>query len=247
VGDNTGMGRPRFFHHAALGSGELELDAAEARHAVGARRLREGDVVVLFDGAGREADAELIALSSRRVLVRVGAVRDVPRAAARELTLAVSLPSPARQDTLVEKCTELGVTAIRPIRVERSVADASAGRIERWHRISVAAAKQSEQAWLPELHEPAAIGDVLDLAGKFELVLLADPSSEAWPLPTVLERRRQARTVLAFIGPEGGFTEQVHALLVCRGAQPCRLTPTILRVETAAIALASVVLCQPCG
>jgi len=238
------MSRPRF-HHTALRSGELELDAAEARHAAGARRLREGDVVVLFDGAGREADAELIALSSRRVVVRAGPVREVPRAAARELTLAVSLPSPTRQDMLIEKCTELGVTAIQPIRVERSVADASTGRIERWRRISVAAAKQSQQAWLPDLHEPAAIGEVLERAGEFELVLLADPSSDVQPLPTLLEQRRQARTILAFVGPEGGFTEQERAMVISCGAQPCRLTPTILRVETAAIALASVVLCQP--
>jgi 16S rRNA (uracil1498-N3)-methyltransferase len=109
----------------------------------------------------------------------------------------------------------------------------------------VAAAKQSQQAWLPELREPAAIGEVLERAGEFDLVLLADPSSEAWPLPTLLEQRREARTVLAFVGPEGGFTEQERAMVVARGAQPCRLTPTILRVETAAIALASVVLCQP--
>jgi 16S rRNA (uracil1498-N3)-methyltransferase len=244
VGHNTSVSVPRFYH-PTLQAGDLDLGADEARHATGARRLRPGDAVVLFDGIGHEADAQLVGIDSRRVLARIEGIRSVPRSAACDLTIAVSLPRRSRQDTLIEKCTELGVATIRPIGVERTMAEASTGRMERWRRVSIAAAKQSQQAWLPELREPAAISEVLELAGEFDLVLLADASPEAWSLPTLLEERREARTILAFIGPEGGFTDQERAMVISHRAEPCRLTPTILRVETAAIALASVVLCRP--
>lgn len=240
------MSVPRFYH-PTLQAGELELIAAEAQHAGGARRLRTGDAVALFDGLGREADAELVVMSPRRVVVRVDAVRSVTRNVTCDLTLAVSLPKQARQDTLIEKCTELGVAAIRPIRVERTVAEASAGRLERWRRVAIAAAKQSQQAWLPEIYEPVAMEELLASAGAFDLSLLADFSPDALSLPVLLDRHSAASKVLAFIGPEGGFTDSERTAALAHGVRPVRLTPTVLRVETAAIALAAVVLCRtPC-
>lgn len=236
------MSVPRFYH-PTLGPGELPLSDAEGEHARGARRLHPGDAVVLFDGAGGEADAEVVALSPR-VVVRIGAVRSVPRAVAYSLTLGVSMPKQGRQDTLIEKCTELGVAAIRPIRAERTVAEASAGRVERWRRVSIAAAKQSQQAWIPEIREPASMAELAALAEGQDLILLADFSADALPVPVLLDRRPGAKRILALVGPEGGFTDAERAAAVACGAQPCGLTLTVLRVETAAIALAAVVLCR---
>lgn len=238
-----GVSLPRFYH-PQLATDERTLDPAEARHAAGARRLRAGERVVLFDGQGREADAELLHAAGATMTVRVHAVRTVPRAACCRLTLAFSPPRPTRQDTLIEKCTELGVAVLQPIRVERSVADAPCSRLERWHRVAVAAAKQSQQAWLPEIAEAVSLASLLEHAAEHDLVLVADPAPVSPSLASILDRRPPSGSVLALVGPEGGFTEPEIAAARDAGAVACRLVPSILRVETAAIAVAAIVLAR---
>jgi len=237
---------PRFYH-PDLRPGELELNPGEARHAGGSRRLRAGDVVTLFDGRGNEADGVLVRVAGRNAPLRVSvaAVRAVTRAAYVTLTIAVPPPKQARQDTLVEKCTELGVNAIRPILFERTISEITAGRAERWRRVAIAAAKQSQQAWLPEFHEPVGLKELLNSRAQYDLVLLAERSADAMPLPDVLHQNAGARRILAIIGPEGGLTTPELEIAREAGAVFCRLTPTVLRVETAAIALAAIILSRP--
>lgn len=226
----------------------MDLDDAESRHVGGSRRLRVGDSVILFDGQGREADGMLIGVSSRRVTVRVPQVRLVAVASPRTLMLAVSPPKQGRQDDLVEKCTELGVRILQPIHAHRTVNEVTPERIERWRRVSIAAAKQSQQAWLPEIRRPLSPAALIGAAAAHDLRILADPSPDAVPLMSWLARHRHATgSVLALIGPEGGFTDEERAQALAGGFVPCRLTPTILRVETAAVAVAALVLCAESG
>lgn len=244
--------RPPRFYHSRLRTGELELAAGEARHATGARRLRPGDSALLFDGCGGEAPA-VIVRCGRQTIVRVAEVRQMPRAAVHELTIVVAPPRTARQDMLVEKCTELGVAAIRPLRTVRGVAEVSGLRADRWRRIAIAAAKQSEQAWVPTIHEPAELDQVLAQLAGSDLILLADPAPAAMPLAHLIPIRPAGRRIAAVIGPEGGLTEEERRAAMDAGAQPCRITPTVLRIETAAIAVAAIILsgfpraAAPCG
>lgn len=225
-----------------LAAGRAELDVAEAHHAADVRRLRSGERVVLFDGQGHEADAVLVEAESRRVVVDVGPMRSVSRPSRRHLVIAVAPPKPPRQDMLVEKCTELGVAAIQPLATERGICHVDAARRERWRRIAVAAAKQSRQAWLPDILPERTAAEVLSLRDPASTLLLADPSPDALPLATALPDTARSAPVLLLIGPEGGFTEAERAAALAAGGLPVRLTPTLLRVETAAIAAAAVIL-----
>jgi 16S rRNA (uracil1498-N3)-methyltransferase len=235
------MGVTRLFC-GTLEPGEVSLAAEEARHGVAARRLREGDRVVLFDGRGGEAEATLVRATSTEAVARIEAIRRVERRGLRRLTLAVAMPKQARQDTLIEKCTELGVAAMRPIETERTVAEVGKGRLERWRRVAIAAAKQSGQAWLPEFAAPASLTEVLRDVPRFDLAVVADPGAGAEGLLGVLGRLSDARSVLALVGPEGGFTEGERQRMLAAGAVPCRVAASTLRVETAAIAAAAIIL-----
>lgn len=227
------MGHARFYVEHVV-SGQIPLSADESRHAGGSRRLSAGDELTVFDGAGREAVGRI--LSSGRDGVRVE-VRDVryrsrPTPA---LTLAVALPKGPRQDTLIEKCTELGVACIRPLETERSVSSASEHRLSKWQRTSIEAAKQSGQCWVPDLHPAVSIGEVLEAASDYDLMLVADVAGG--PLPDL----SGVRCVLALVGPEGGWTDAERAQLLAAGARGISLGPNILRIETAAIALAAII------
>ena len=243
------MGIPRFFV-ADIAPGVLMLPESEARHAARSRRLETGDSAVLFNGEGAEARAEIVRADRHAVemLVREVVVRERARPG---LVLVTATPKGPRQDWLIEKCTELGVAAIRPLLAGRGVVAPGEHRLDRWRRLSIEAAKQSQQAWLPELHAPQKLEEVLQaVAAERRLVLCAagdieairgDPENGIVPIHEALEASRAAPRVAGFIGPEGGWTEAELESLLSAGAEPVALGPHVLRIETAAVALAAMV------
>jgi len=245
------MNVPRFYlEHLTPGS--VSLPADQARHAQGSRRLSVGDAVILFDGQGNKATGTISACSRRNVEVTLDEIVHLSRPAP-ALTLAVAPPKGPRQDMLIEKCTELGVAGIIPLQCERTVASASSHRLEKWHRTTIEAAKQSRQSWLPTLHELCSLEEVLTETAKFDQVLIATceditlayttntQTVSPLPITDMLETLGNAQSILALIGPEGGFTTEEIAQPVSAGAQPVLLGPNTLRIETAAIALAATI------
>jgi 16S rRNA (uracil1498-N3)-methyltransferase len=216
------------------------LDAAEARHAAGVRRLREGDEVYLFDGAGGVARA-VLGMVERRLGVQAQVqVRWQVPAPAHPLHLACALPKGDRQSVLLDMATQLGVAGFTALACERSVARPGGRWEERWRRICVEACKQSGRAWLPQLEgelRPLAAVQAALAAGRE--VWLAHPGgipvAEAWARGDA--RRQAGLTVL--VGPEGGFSPEEAAAVITEGAVAVSLGQTILRVETAAVALAA--------
>ncbi len=131
---------------------ELNLPANAARH-VQVLRLQPGAQLTLFDGMGGEWAAEVLQIGRREVSARVLARRDMERELRCAVTLALGMPANERMDTLVEKATELGVAAIRPLVCERSVLRLAGERAQRktahWQAVAVAACEQSGRNRVP--------------------------------------------------------------------------------------------------
>lgn len=230
------MADPRFYvGPQELQPGRLALSETESRHAASSRRLSVGDAVVLFDGRGGEARGHIASVDRRTVQVEIAAVERRNADAPVGLTLAVSFPKGPRQDVLVEKCTELGVAAIWPMRCARTIAEPSAHRLEKLRRTIIEACKQSQRAWLCELRHPMSFEEVIWAVGEFEAAVIADGGAGRSDPggPT------SHKGVLALVGPEGGFTTAELAAARAAGCGALRLGRTILRTETAAIAAAA--------
>ena len=225
-----------WFHVPRLPSvGEtLALDRDEAKHAVGVRRLGAGDGVTVFDGSGGIAQAAITGDRDRdgNPLVRVTASGRQERTG-RDVVVGVAPPKGDRLSTLLDMLGQLGVTAIVPLDTRHGVVDADGINRTRAARILLEACKQSRSAWIPELR-PATSPEAFarDAAADGRTVLLAHPGGE--PMPAA----RPARAAIA-VGPEGGFAQQEVDAACAAGARPVDLGPTILRVETAAVAMAA--------
>ncbi len=226
----------RRFYCPELSVGQVRLTDEEAHHAHHVIRLRAGDAVRLFDGRGNQADARVHAVDRHGVEVTVDRV-EPPRRDERPLpvTLAVAMPKGARQDTLIEKCTELGVEALWPVLTARTVVRPRPGRHEHWRRVGIAAAKQAGRAYLPAILSPMPFEELASSLHRFDLALFGNAGPEAEPLLSHLESRPPGRRYLMAIGPEGGFTSEEQAALVDAGAVPVRLGRWTLRTETAAV------------
>lgn len=233
-----------WFYCPDLSSPLTQLSQAEAAHARGPLRLRDGSQVVCFDGRGRVADGVLqIAGQSKSdaVTVKIDEPRPVDFPWPVKLTLAFALPKQSRQDFLFEKCTELGVWAFQPLICERSVVRPRPERLGKWQRTTIEAAKQCHRVYLPELAKPATITEILTRADQFDALLLASLEEKGQTLVNHLNKSPSIRSVLAAIGPEGGLTADEQAALRAAGFVPVSLGPSVLRIETAATAVAAII------
>lgn len=225
------------FHCPAITTGTLLLSPEESRHAIATLRVKPGDPVVLFDGAGTQADGRVSRIDRGRLEVAVGHVTRVPFDLSLRITLAVAMPKTHRQGYLVEKCTELGVAAIWPLVTTRGVAMPGTAALTKWRRRAIEAAKQSGRAWVPSIGDAQSLERTLDRTAKFDGAAVTDVSTSALGLDRLFAERGSSGDWLILVGPEGGWTdeERVHAREA--GALSVRLAPTILRTETAAVAV----------
>jgi 16S rRNA (uracil1498-N3)-methyltransferase len=223
----------------------VELSGPEAHHLSTVRRLTAGDKVELFDGAGTVAVATIAATANKRVSLLVDEIKILPKPNQQQIVIAASIAKGDRFDWMIEKCTELGVGRISPVIFERTIRQPRNPNItRRWNSLAIAAAKQSGRAFLPQIDNTAALADVMKVLkrdfpqGEF---LLGSPSAD---VPLLIDQPLTSNGVIVFIGPEGGLTEQEQAFLKDNGVQSVRLADSILRIETAAVAAASVLVAQ---
>jgi 16S rRNA (uracil1498-N3)-methyltransferase len=223
---------------AELNHGELWIAGERHRHLFRARRLATGERLRLVDGGGRARRAEVARVERGRALLRLSAAETVagPR---REVELLVAPPRPPRATWLVEKATELGVAAIRFVGGERAPRRFGAATLERLRRVAAAAVEQSHQARLPQLsgvHDWRELGSLL--AGSGERRRL-DRDGAAW------EPAGGGGRLAVVIGPEGGWTAAEVEGLDELGCWATNLGPSVLRIETAAVAAAALALTGP--
>jgi 16S rRNA (uracil1498-N3)-methyltransferase len=232
------MVEPLFYSEQLAEPGAtLLLTGDEARHAAAARRLHDGDTLWLFDGHGGIARATLrrIAARGRTLELRIEERRSEPppRPA---LHLACALPKGDRQQVLLDMATQLGMTRFTPLDCARSVVRSGANSPARWRKICLEACKQSRRLYLPAIEENSTAPDVARRAvAEASQVWLAHPAAQAVSITAAINQPVNDVTLL--VGPEGGFTETEIEQAVAAGAKPLTLGASILRIETAAVAL----------
>jgi len=227
----------RFFTENLTVGSRVKLAGDESRHLATVMRARVDDEVTLFDGSGAEFTGRIIEIRKGGVELDVFSRHEVVRELTFDLTLAVALPRGERQKWLVEKATELGVTRLVPLDTERGVAVANDSAIERLRRQVIEASKQCGRNRLMEIGQPVPAAEHFRSIGGGTNRLLADPTGE--PLDVLGSNHQAASEWHIAVGPEGGFTAAELAEAKNAGWRLVSLGPRILRVETAALALAA--------
>lgn len=230
----------RVFVDLALTSAqELPLPAAQSAHLLRVLRLRPGAALTLFNGRGGEYAAELVAGGAGRATVRIGAYCAVERESPLRVTLLQGITRGERMDLIIQKATELGVTAIVPLSCEFSVvrlaAQAQARRREHWQAVAISACEQCGRNRPPRVHDICqleAAGAAIAAGGEALRLMLVPGAAAA--LASLVSRERRSAALL--VGPEGGLSEREQGLAQQAGFQACTLGPRILRTETAPLA-----------
>jgi len=240
AGDAAGSDR-FFIDSLPLGEGVFELSGTEAAHAAGSRRLREGDSITLFDGSGWDLIARIVKASPKSLTLESASRIHVGPPTAVPIACMTALPKGARDDTLISLCAQMGISRVIPVEFARSVVHATEHwdrRKERFRRLAIEAAKQSGASTVMEVVEPTTFANALRASSG--LKLLGVPQAPHGII-AALESAWPFADVAFLVGAEGGMTDSEVTEAVAAGWQAVRISTTILRVETACVAFASVI------
>lgn len=217
--------------------GDVTLPEESANHLLRVLRLREGGACVLFNGDGSDYHARITVAGKREaraVVERVEAVSNEPPLA---ITLLQGIARGEKMDLILQKATELGVTAVVPVNAERTEVKLDAARLEKrmahWRSVIVSACEQSGRARIPSLAPPSSLQDAARASDAQALRLTLDPHGEH-RLGTLAVQPGQE--LIVAIGPEGGWSPRDRTTLGEAGFTGLRLGPRILRTETAGLA-----------
>jgi len=223
----------------------ITLPSDEARHLREVLRLKVGDEVYVFNGAGKEFQCRVE--EARRDVARLMVVREVEAARPESplrLTLAMALLKGEKFDLVVQKATELGVTVIVPVVTKladirlRDQSDV-VKRMTRWQRIALEAAKQCGRAVVPEIAAPVDFATlVLQAVAEPSICLMFSERNGESLTETKKLLTAKASRLTALVGSEGGWTDEEIMMASDQGWRIITLGGRTLRAETAAIAAA---------
>src|SRR5271156_1785181 len=217
------------------------LDVEQSHHCSHVNRQAVGDLFAVFDGHGTEAKARITEIVRDQVKFEILAKASSPRPGP-PVGLAQALTKPKSMDLIIQKATELGVSELAALQSDHSVAQVDdekvEGRVEKWQKLTIEAAKQCGQNWLPVVHPPRAPKDFVTEIPRGAVKLIASLQHEARPLKAALREQLQGlkagTPIVVMIGPEGDFTPAEIGQARSAGFIPVSLGKIILRAETAA-------------
>lgn len=229
-----------FFYIEAIDTAQqlVTLNEETSKHVVQVLRMQVGEQLNLTDGKGNLLTAQISDAHKKQCVVKIQTTSFTPQAP-RKTTIAVSLVKNAsRFEWFLEKATEIGISEIIPLLCDRT--ERQHFRYDRMKGILVSAMLQSQQTWMPVLHEPMKFENALRLAPSSDEVLkLIAHCDETERTPFSNFQINQFSNCIILIGPEGDFTSAEIESAIASGYQPVMLGETRLRTETAAVVAAT--------
>jgi 16S rRNA (uracil1498-N3)-methyltransferase len=219
-----------------FGKETITLSLDETRHLRDVLRLREGEKVKVFDGAGKEFLCAIETIAKKETSLKI--IEETAPSAPEsdlDLTLAVALLKGEKFDLVIQKAVELGVCKLVPLNTKRAdvrLKDADKKQ-ERWQKIALEACKQSGRARLMQIELPVDFEKFIKTAGGTK-ILFAERSGASF------SEIKADKKITALVGSEGGWEDSEIEFAAANGFQIITLAGRILRAETAAIAISAV-------
>ncbi len=224
----------------------MTLDVRESHHLVRVFRAKVGETVEVLDGKGARYWGHVTEANAKATRVAIDSVEQAPLPKPR-VTLLQSIPKGKTMDLILRMATEIGAARVQPVLTDQGDVQIKGERLlskmEKWRVTMIEACKQCGLSYLPELAAPVSVSDWLQrhAADQGSLRVVASLEEGSRPLREVLEAAGSLDEVVVAVGPEGDFTPAEYAALREAGFQSVRLGSNVLRSETAAAYILSVV------
>ncbi|MBN1906068.1 MAG: 16S rRNA (uracil(1498)-N(3))-methyltransferase [Deltaproteobacteria bacterium] len=218
----------------------------EARHMIKVLRMKANDPFILITGKGEGFEAVIETASHKVVYARI--IKALPTGPSSPINIEIcqAILKPRIMDYMIEKTSELGVSRIQPFYSERTIIkpdkDSASNKIRHWRMIAQSALKQCGRPAPAVIAEPSGFKEMVQaVADKDGVKVVLWEGEQRSDLKTLLREKETTEVFTGIIGPEGGFTGQEVNLMMEAGITPVSVGTRILRAETAAIALTTII------
>jgi len=230
-----------------IANGQAVINGDEYKHMSRVLRLRVGDNCEIYDGEGNGWFCEIASMDAQAVVNLLSKINDA-RESDLKTYLLQGLPKGEKMEFIIQKCTELGITGIVPVAMERSIVKIEKGdkedkKLVRWNLIAENACSQCGRLRFPDIRRTATLTGALTMIEEGDLLLVpweeGGVSLNYVLSGLALDKKRKIlrgeSKIFYLVGPEGGITREEIKMCRDKGAIIITLGPRILRTETAAI------------
>lgn len=232
----------RFFVNSAqIKNGQLAIvDIQQLHHIKNVLHIKIGQDIEVCDEHEIEYIAKLQQVKVDLLIFKIRQIKKSKNLNLLKITIACAIPKNVKMDDIVDKLTQLGVERVIPLETQRVIvrltAEKKVARRKRWEEIALSAAKQSHRSSITIIDPVTRLKDLFKNNNEFDLKLIPTLEGSRRKLKEVLNMQRN---ILVLVGPEGDFSKEEVTLATDAGCIPVSLGDTVLRVDTAAIAIAS--------
>lgn len=231
----------KFFTENVYGS-EARITGEDVKHAWKVLRLKVGDEVLINDLKGHDFQGRIQSVDKMQVLVeglnRLEGSNESPL----EIHVYQGLPKGQKLDLVTQKLSELGVRSLTPVITRRVIPEVKGEvrKLERFRRISLESGKQAGRSLIMKVHEPAELRDLEKELAVLDLLIVPYEGKKGFGIRAIEEKILGAHSIGIVVGPEGGFEGEEIQWLEEQGARIVTLGPRILRTETCALTVVSI-------
>ena len=239
---------PKFFVPSGNVQGEhVIIDGGDVAHITRVLRLVIGDIVTVCDSSGSDYEVRIVTAEPNRLMCDIISKQKCASEPEIKVTLFQVLPKGSKMEYIIQKTTELGIHEIVPVKLARCVSRVEnkkdeAKKLDRWQKISEAAAKQSGRGIIPEIKPFMTLDEVLDASKNFDLFFAPYECEEKQTLRKVLLSKPDVKSIGFLIGPEGGFDISEAEQIRNAHLPTVTLGKRILRTETAGEAVLAMIM-----
>lgn len=224
-----------FFYEDFSSQHQIVLSENNVHYIANVLRMKTNEKIVVVNGKGIKCLCKLLYVSKKNVEIQIVEVFEIEKQNP-TLHLAISFTKNAtRIEWMLEKITEIGIHSITPLITKRS--EKIHFKKERFEKILVSAMLQSQQSFLPVLHQPTAFQDILQNEYEQKLIAYCDTDFEKNELEKIIQKDKNT---FILIGPEGDFSSDEVHLCMQQNFQTISLGKNRLRTETAGLYVCTV-------
>lgn len=238
----------RFYIEPSQKQGDtIEITGEDVNHIKNVLRMKNGEKLILCDGAGTDYVCELAGSRERNLVAAISEEKKSDTELPVRLVLFQGLPKKDKMELIIQKAVELGASEIVPVVTKRTIVKTEGGKEEkkltRWQAIAESAAKQSGRGVIPKVCPIHTWKEALASMGNLDYnVILYENAEGMKPTAECLKAAGEKESIGIFVGPEGGFTEEEVTQTTEHGAECLSLGKRILRTETAGLAMLSMLM-----
>ena len=239
---------PRFFVKTnQINNDKIDIIGEDVKHIKNVLRKQIGDKIeVCNQDTGDSYKCEIENFSEDEIKTNI--IEKLTNIQERvEVDIYQGLPKSDKMELIIQKSVELGANAIIPVNMKRCVVKLEgkdeSKKIDRWQKIAESAAKQCGRSFIPEVKHLANVKDICNLINEYDAIIVAYENEKDNTLKSELKKLNSENLKIGIvIGPEGGFEESDVNILRENGARIVTLGNRILRTETVALNVLSIVM-----